>query len=150
MATAQATGEMTAEERKVIFASSLGTVFEWYDFYLYGSLAAIIAKQFFAGLDPSAAIQKSTGHGPQVSPERATRIGTMVTASQANRHKAVRRRTFWRSAVEGVGCMGSRIPFPLVWPQAENPLGFTRVKPVLSHDKEFLIRVSPLVVSFCW
>ena len=46
---------MTTEEKKVIFASSLGTVFEWYDFYLYGSLAAIIAKQFFAGLDPSAA-----------------------------------------------------------------------------------------------
>ncbi|WP_454720116.1 MULTISPECIES: MFS transporter [Cupriavidus] len=46
---------MTAEEKKVIFASSLGTVFEWYDFYLYGSLAAIIAKQFFAGLDPTAA-----------------------------------------------------------------------------------------------
>jgi MFS family permease len=46
---------MTAEERKVIFASSLGTVFEWYDFYLYGSLAAIIAKQFFAGLDPTSA-----------------------------------------------------------------------------------------------
>ena len=40
---------MTPEERKVIFASSLGTVFEWYDFYLYGSLAAIIAKQFFSG-----------------------------------------------------------------------------------------------------
>jgi predicted MFS family arabinose efflux permease len=46
---------MTKEEKKVIFASSLGTVFEWYDFYLYGSLAAIIAKQFFSGLDPSAA-----------------------------------------------------------------------------------------------
>ena len=44
---------MTPEERKVILASSLGTVFEWYDFYLYGSLAAIIAKQFFAGLDPT-------------------------------------------------------------------------------------------------
>jgi len=43
---------MTAEEKKVIFASSLGTVFEWYDFYLYGSLAAIIAKQFFIG-DPT-------------------------------------------------------------------------------------------------
>lgn len=48
-------GPMTREEKKVIFASSLGTVFEWYDFYLYGSLAAIIAKQFFSGLDPSAA-----------------------------------------------------------------------------------------------
>ncbi|MEP6739006.1 MAG: MFS transporter [Caldimonas sp.] len=46
---------MTREERKVIFASSLGTVFEWYDFYLYGSLAGIIAKQFFSGLDPTAA-----------------------------------------------------------------------------------------------
>ncbi len=44
---------MTKEEKKVIFASSLGTVFEWYDFYLYGSLAAIIARQFFAGLDPT-------------------------------------------------------------------------------------------------
>ncbi|WP_197046821.1 MFS transporter [Paucibacter sp. KBW04] len=46
---------MTAEEKKVIFASSLGTVFEWYDFYLYGSLAPIIAKQFFSQLDPQAA-----------------------------------------------------------------------------------------------
>ncbi len=46
---------MTREEKKVIFASSLGTVFEWYDFYLYGSLAAIIAKQFFSGLDAGAA-----------------------------------------------------------------------------------------------
>ena len=42
---------MTSEERKVIFASSLGTVFEWYDFYLYGSLAAIIGRQFFSGLN---------------------------------------------------------------------------------------------------
>ena len=46
---------MTREEKKVIFASSLGTVFEWYDFYLYGALATIIAKQFFAALDPTAA-----------------------------------------------------------------------------------------------
>jgi predicted MFS family arabinose efflux permease len=46
---------MTAEQKKVIFASSLGTVFEWYDFYLYGSLAAIIAKQFFSGLDAGSA-----------------------------------------------------------------------------------------------
>jgi MFS family permease len=55
MATAVANAPMTPTEKKVIFASSLGTVFEWYDFYLYGSLAAIIAKQFFSGLDPSAA-----------------------------------------------------------------------------------------------
>ena len=49
------TAPMTKEEKKVILASSLGTVFEWYDFYLYGSLAAVIAKQFFAGLDPTSA-----------------------------------------------------------------------------------------------
>jgi MFS family permease len=57
MATVQTTTArgMTAQERKVIFASSLGTVFEWYDFYLYGSLAPIIAKQFFAGTDPNTA-----------------------------------------------------------------------------------------------
>jgi len=39
---------MSREEKKVILASSLGTVFEWYDFYLYGSLAAIIGAQFFS------------------------------------------------------------------------------------------------------
>ncbi len=55
MATAAAARPMSAEEKKVIFASSLGTVFEWYDFYLYGSLAAIIAKQFFSGLDAGSA-----------------------------------------------------------------------------------------------
>jgi MFS family permease len=53
--TRKANAAMTKEEKKVIFASSLGTVFEWYDFYLYGSLAAIIAKQFFSGLDPTSA-----------------------------------------------------------------------------------------------
>ncbi len=55
MSTAHKAAPMTAEERKVIFASSLGTVFEWYDFYLYGSLAAVIAKQFFSGLDAGSA-----------------------------------------------------------------------------------------------
>ena len=39
---------MTGDEKKVILASSLGTVFEWYDFYLYGSLAAIIGAKFFS------------------------------------------------------------------------------------------------------
>jgi MFS family permease len=39
---------MTGEEKKVIFASSLGTVFEWYDFYLYGSLAIYIGANFFS------------------------------------------------------------------------------------------------------
>src|ERR687889_1107264 len=42
---------MTREEKKVILASSLGTVFEWYDFYLYGSLATIIGAQFFSAFD---------------------------------------------------------------------------------------------------
>src|SRR5262252_6849526 len=37
--------------RRVIFAASLGTVFEWYDFYLYGALSAIISKQFFSGVN---------------------------------------------------------------------------------------------------
>ena len=55
MSTSTKAAPMTAEERKVIFASSLGTVFEWYDFYLYGSLAAIMAKQFFSGLDAGSA-----------------------------------------------------------------------------------------------
>src|SRR3954467_13776708 len=42
---------MTAEEKKVIFASSLGTVFEWYDFYLYGWTAAQIGKAFYSAFD---------------------------------------------------------------------------------------------------
>jgi MFS family permease len=41
--------------RRVIFASSLGTVFEWYDFYLYGALLAIITKKFFAGMNDTTA-----------------------------------------------------------------------------------------------
>ena len=45
---------MTKEEKRVIFASSLGTVFEWYDFYLAGSLAAFISKSFFSGVNPTA------------------------------------------------------------------------------------------------
>ena len=46
---------LSRDHRKVIFASSLGTVFEWYDFYLYGSLAAIISRQFFSGVNETAA-----------------------------------------------------------------------------------------------
>ena len=48
-----ASAPMTAEEKRVVFASSLGTVFEWYDFYLFGAMAAIIARNFFSGLDES-------------------------------------------------------------------------------------------------
>src|SRR6516165_11691799 len=47
------TGGMTAEERKVIFASSLGTVFEWYDFYIYGTLGVFLAKYFFSNVPPA-------------------------------------------------------------------------------------------------
>ena len=55
MRPVEPTRGLTAAEGKVVFASSLGTVFEWYDFYLYGSLAAIIAKHFFAGVNETAA-----------------------------------------------------------------------------------------------
>ncbi len=46
-----APGALNTGHRRVILASSLGTVFEWYDFYLYGSLAALIGKHFFTGLN---------------------------------------------------------------------------------------------------
>ena len=46
---------MTRDERRVIFASSLGTVFEWYDFYLYGLLATILSAQFFSGVNETTA-----------------------------------------------------------------------------------------------
>ena len=48
-------GGMTAAERKVIFASSLGTVFEWYDFYIYGTLGPFLAKYFFSSVPPAVA-----------------------------------------------------------------------------------------------
>jgi MFS family permease len=55
--TTNASTEPTAAElRTVVFASSLGTVFEWYDFYLYGALAVVMTKQFFSGVDPSTGI----------------------------------------------------------------------------------------------
>ena len=44
---------MTAEERRIIFASSFGTVFEWYDFYIYGTLGVFLAKDFFASVPPA-------------------------------------------------------------------------------------------------
>ncbi|MEY2733748.1 MAG: hypothetical protein RL340_807 [Gemmatimonadota bacterium] len=46
--------DTTRDARRVILASSLGTVFEWYDFYLYGSLAGNISTQFFSGVNPTA------------------------------------------------------------------------------------------------
>jgi MFS family permease len=50
-----ATRGMTSEHKLVIFASSLGTVFEWYDFYIYGTLAVFLAKFFFAGVPANVA-----------------------------------------------------------------------------------------------
>ena len=55
MTATPSTTTTDAAHRKLIFASSLGTVFEWYDFYLYGALAAIIAQQFFSGLSEGSA-----------------------------------------------------------------------------------------------
>jgi MFS family permease len=52
-ATSGKAAGMTKDERFVILASSLGTVFEWYDFYLFGSLASIIGAQFFGVIDPA-------------------------------------------------------------------------------------------------
>ena len=52
---APASRKITPEQRKVIFAAALGSIFEWYDFYLYGALALIIAKQFFSGTDDNTA-----------------------------------------------------------------------------------------------
>jgi MFS family permease len=46
---------LTSEERRVIVAASLGTVFEWYDFVMFGSLAGLIGQQFFSKADPSIA-----------------------------------------------------------------------------------------------
>ena len=50
-AVSAANRPMTEDEKKIILASSLGTVFEWYDFYLYGSLAVIIGAKFFGQFD---------------------------------------------------------------------------------------------------
>ncbi len=52
--TAARPGNLDQSKITVVFASSLGTVFEWYDFYLYGSLAVIISKQFFSGVNETA------------------------------------------------------------------------------------------------
>jgi len=54
-ATAENVSLSSPEMRKIVFASSLGTVFEWYDFFLYGALATIIAKRFFSGLNDTSA-----------------------------------------------------------------------------------------------
>ena len=52
---------MPAEHRQLIAACGLGTLFEWYDFYLYGALAPVLARQFFAALDAGAALSPLLG-----------------------------------------------------------------------------------------
>jgi MFS family permease len=47
--------------RKIIIASSLGTLIEWYDFYIFGSLATVIASQFFPKTNPTAALLSTLG-----------------------------------------------------------------------------------------
>jgi MFS family permease len=54
--TRQPAAGMTSDERRVIFASSLGTVFEWYDFYLYATLAPFFAALFFPPGNDTAAL----------------------------------------------------------------------------------------------
>src|ERR1700759_3499767 len=53
---AEPSKSISAEERRVIFASSLGTVFEWYDFYLYATLATFFASLFFPKGNDTAAL----------------------------------------------------------------------------------------------
>ena len=46
---------MTTQERRLVLTSSIGTIFQWYDFFLYGAMASVIARQFFTSLEPGAA-----------------------------------------------------------------------------------------------
>src|SRR6266436_3736445 len=84
VASALTGGELRAQHRKVIFASSLGTVFEWYDFYIYGTLAAFFAGLFFPPGNPVTALLTSLltfGVGFVVRPFGALvfgRIGDLV------------------------------------------------------------------------
>ncbi len=87
-ATETRTGGMTKDERFVILASSLGTVFEWYDFYLYGSLASIIGAQFFSRL--------SAGHARHL---RAAGIRRGLPRSSVRRHRVRPRRRHRRPQI---------------------------------------------------
>ena len=96
---------MRTEERRVIFASSLGTVFEWYDFYLYATLAPFFAALFFPkGNDTAALLAAFATYaaGFLVRPFGALvfgRLGDLTGAST------------WTSAVNGIiGVVGQIIP----------------------------------------
>ena len=78
---------ISADEKRVIFASSLGTVFEWYDFYLFGVMSAIIAAQFFTALDPATRdifTLLAFAAGFAVRPFGAIVFGRLVTWSAAS------------------------------------------------------------------
>src|SRR5437868_11959792 len=67
-------------DRLVIFASTLGTVFEWYDFFIYGTLATVIGQQFFPSSNPTAAlllVLATFGAGFDVRPLGAILFGIM-------------------------------------------------------------------------
>ena len=61
MATVAAEAERPWSMKRVVAASSAGTAFEWYDFFIFGSLATTIQKVFFAGLDPTAGLAAALG-----------------------------------------------------------------------------------------
>jgi MFS family permease len=61
MATAAADTHKSWSMTRVVAASSAGTAFEWYDFFIFGSLATTIQKVFFAGLDPTAGLVAALG-----------------------------------------------------------------------------------------
>lgn len=61
MATVAAEAEQSWSMKRVVAASSAGTAFEWYDFFIFGSLATTIQKVFFAGLDPTAGLVAALG-----------------------------------------------------------------------------------------
>ncbi len=61
MATAAVESHKPWPMRRVVAASSAGTAFEWYDFFIFGSLATTIQKVFFAGLDPTAGLIAALG-----------------------------------------------------------------------------------------
>ena len=61
MATAAAETHKPWSMKRVVAASSAGTAFEWYDFFIFGCLAPVISKVFFAGLDPTAGAHRRAG-----------------------------------------------------------------------------------------
>jgi hypothetical protein len=96
--------ELRAQPRKVSYASSLGTVFEWYDFYIYGTLATVFAGLFFPPGNPVTAlltILLTFGVGFVVRPFGALvfgRIGDLVGRKYAFPHHAHR-----HGNIDGVG-----------------------------------------------